>query len=92
MSEKKAARTDILSGWKQIANHLGKGIRTVQRYERELGLPLHRLSRSNAGAVFATNVNSTFGLPMALLDKNFALQIGKTKLEQISCELTPKSL
>jgi hypothetical protein len=32
----------MLSSWKEIAAHLGKGVRTVQRWERELGLPIHR--------------------------------------------------
>jgi hypothetical protein len=32
----------VLSSWKEIASHLGKGVRTVQRWERELGLPVHR--------------------------------------------------
>ena len=33
---------EILSSWKEIATYLGKGVRTVQRWERELGLPVHR--------------------------------------------------
>jgi hypothetical protein len=32
----------VLSSWKEIARHFGKGVRTVQRWERELGLPIHR--------------------------------------------------
>jgi hypothetical protein len=32
----------VLSSWKEIAGHLGKGIRTVQRWERELGFPVRR--------------------------------------------------
>lgn len=32
----------IFSGWKEIANYLGAGVRTAQRYERELRLPIHR--------------------------------------------------
>ena len=34
--------SQILSGWKEIASYLGAGVRTVQRYERELLLPIHR--------------------------------------------------
>jgi hypothetical protein len=34
----------ILSGWKDIASYLGKGVRTVQRYECELALPIRRES------------------------------------------------
>ena len=31
-----------LTCWKDIAHYLGKGVRTVQRWERELGLPVRR--------------------------------------------------
>ena len=32
----------VLSSWKDIARYLGKGVRTVQRWERQLGLPVRR--------------------------------------------------
>jgi hypothetical protein len=32
----------ILTSWKEIACYLGKGVRTVQRWEREMGLPVRR--------------------------------------------------
>lgn len=44
----------ILSGWKEIAKYLGKGVRTVQRYERELGLPVRRPTGKPCGSVIAT--------------------------------------
>lgn len=44
---------EVLSGWKEIANHLGRGVRTVQRYERDLGLPVRRPSGHPTGAVVA---------------------------------------
>jgi phage terminase Nu1 subunit (DNA packaging protein) len=31
----------LLTSWKEIANFFGKGVRTVQRWER-MGLPVHR--------------------------------------------------
>ena len=31
----------ILNGWKEIAAHLGQGVRTIQRWEI-IGLPIHR--------------------------------------------------
>lgn len=34
---------DILHGWKEIAAFAGKSVRTVQRWERDLGLPVRRL-------------------------------------------------
>ena len=47
-------RRQILSGWKEIANYLGKGVRTVQRYEREMGLSIHRpAGKFSGGTVVA---------------------------------------
>ena len=42
-----------LDSWKEIAAYLGRGIRTVQRWEREEGLPVHRLAHADRGSVFA---------------------------------------
>ena len=39
MARIRIRQLEIFSGWKDIANYLGKGVRTIQRYERELGLP-----------------------------------------------------
>ena len=47
------AQHELLNGWKAIAHYLDKGVRTVQRYERELGLPVRRPSGHRAGAVAA---------------------------------------
>lgn len=49
-------RLEIFSGWKEIANYLGNGVRTVQRYERELKLPVHRPAGKSYSAVIATKV------------------------------------
>jgi Tol biopolymer transport system component len=40
-----------LDSWKEIAAHLKRGVRTVQRWERVSGLPVHRLDPQ--GSVFA---------------------------------------
>ena len=42
-----------LDSWKEIASYLGRGIRTVQRWEREEGLPVHRLDHAKRGSVYA---------------------------------------
>ncbi len=42
-----------LDSWKEIATFLGRGIRTVQRWEREEGLPVHRLEHAKRGSVYA---------------------------------------
>lgn len=38
---------ETLDGWKAIADHLGKSVRTAQRWEEEYGLPVHRLADSD---------------------------------------------
>src|SRR5436190_17649658 len=45
--------TDRLDSWKEIATFLGRGVRTVQRWEREERLPVHRLPHDKRGTVFA---------------------------------------
>jgi hypothetical protein len=42
-----------LNGWKDIATYVGRSVRSVQRYERELGLPIHRLKTANGQTVYA---------------------------------------
>jgi hypothetical protein len=44
---------NILNSWKEIANYLGRGVRTVQRWERDLGLPVHRPKGKDRSAVLA---------------------------------------
>lgn len=43
----------ILTSWKEISDHLGKGVRTVQRWEAELALPVHRSAGGSARTIFA---------------------------------------
>ncbi|MGO8796396.1 MAG: tetratricopeptide repeat protein [Candidatus Sulfotelmatobacter sp.] len=42
-----------LDSWKAIAEYLGRDVRSVQRWERGLGLPVHRVSGEKGGVVFA---------------------------------------
>ena len=44
----------ILSGWKEIANYMHRGVRTVQRWEK-LGLPVHRPAAHLHTAVIASS-------------------------------------
>jgi TolB-like protein len=46
-------RADRLDGWKQIAVYLQRGVRTVRRWEREEGLPIHRHVHRVLGSVYA---------------------------------------
>jgi tetratricopeptide (TPR) repeat protein len=44
---------DRLHSWKEIATFLGRGVRSVQRWEAERGLPVHRTPSGKLGAVYA---------------------------------------
>ena len=54
MPRQEITQLETLSGWKEIANYLGKGVRTIQRYECELGLPIRRPAGKSMGSVIAT--------------------------------------
>lgn len=45
---------DRLSGWKEIAQHFGKSVRTIQRWERDHDLPVQRLRTEKGSVVFAS--------------------------------------
>ncbi|HEX4037044.1 MAG TPA: hypothetical protein VHX37_03220 [Acidobacteriaceae bacterium] len=48
-----AQSTTVLTSWKDIARYMGKGVRTVQRWEQDFGLPVRRPQGSNKKAVLA---------------------------------------
>jgi len=57
--ETPVVRTDsnnakLLGSWKEIAAYFGKGVRTVQRWENDLGLPVRRPNGAAKGVVCAT--------------------------------------
>lgn len=43
----------FLNSWKEIAHYLGRGVRTVQRWEAELALPVRRPRGTSRSAVVA---------------------------------------
>lgn len=45
--------SDRLDSWKEIAAYLKKEVRTVQRWEKNSGLPVRRLAHGKQGTVFA---------------------------------------
>jgi len=47
------APEDRLDSWKEIAAYLSRGVRTVRRWEREEGLPVHRHVHRVLGSVYA---------------------------------------
>ena len=43
----------LLTGWEAIAQYMGRVVRTVQRWEREMGLPVRRPHHINKKAILA---------------------------------------
>jgi TolB-like protein/Tfp pilus assembly protein PilF len=61
---------DRLDSWKEIAAYLRRGVRTVKRWEKEEGLPVHRHLHQRLGTVYASKAEvdawmKTRGHPMA---------------------------
>ncbi|MBL8230535.1 MAG: PD40 domain-containing protein [Bryobacterales bacterium] len=48
-----SSSADRLDSWKEIAAYLGKGVRTVQRWESTGGLPIYRVGLDRPGSVYA---------------------------------------
>jgi hypothetical protein len=48
-----APAANLLRSWKGISAYMALGVRTVQRYEANLGLPVHRPAGGNRCAVWA---------------------------------------
>jgi hypothetical protein len=48
-----APKARLLTGWKEIARYMGKGVRTIQRWERDFGLPVRRPLSGNRRPVLA---------------------------------------
>lgn len=64
---------EILSGWKEIANYMGKGVRTVQRYEMQLGLPVHRPAGKAKGSVLTTRSELDAWIAASAIRETFGL-------------------
>lgn len=52
-TETQANASRRLDSWKAVAGYLNRGARTVQRWEREEGLPIHRLQHDKLGSIYA---------------------------------------
>jgi hypothetical protein len=98
-----AEKPVMLNSWKEIASFLNRGVRTVQRWERELQLPVHRIGKGKRSPVYASAPELKFWVatsgvnhqvPHLTLEKNpqpAAKRISDTPL-QISHRLMAESL
>jgi hypothetical protein len=53
MLDRPAPDRRTLNGWKEIAGYLGKSVRSVQRWELTLQLPVHRIKTADGQTVYA---------------------------------------
>ena len=52
---------DRLDSWKEIARYLNRSVRTLYRWEKDEGLPVHRHQHKELGSVFAFKASSMRG-------------------------------
>src|ERR1044071_4070923 len=50
--------SEILTSWKEIASYIGRGVRTVQRWERQLGLPVRRKARRSTVTALSSEIDA----------------------------------
>ncbi len=72
--------SQIFTSWKEIASYLGKGVRTVQRWEAQFGLPVQRPNARTKGIVRASRED---------LDKWISTRWSSRSL-RVEIPLTPK--
>jgi hypothetical protein len=53
MSQVFSGENKLLNSWKEIAQYLSRGVRTVQRWERDLELPVRRPHNRKRSTVIA---------------------------------------
>src|SRR5438270_565096 len=50
----------LLRSWKEVAEYIHRGVRTVQRWEKQLNLPVHRLGNRGEVYAFTNEVDAWF--------------------------------
>jgi len=66
-------RKQYLSSWKEIAQYFGRGVRTVQRWEERLGMPVRRPHGKSRSAVMAITDELDQWMAKASLRNGFSL-------------------
>jgi predicted DNA-binding transcriptional regulator AlpA len=71
----------VLTSWKEIAQYVGKGVRTVQRWEQQFSLPVRRLNSEGHHAVLA--IPEEIDAWLRLNTKARAEGAGESELERL---------
>lgn len=81
--------SEFLNSWKEIAEYLNRGVRTAQRWERELGMPVRRPRGKARSAVLAVRSEIDRWLsscPLPVQQKSRAPAPGSRTLDQLGRE------
>jgi len=78
MGDQKAG---LLNSWKEVASYLGRGVRTVQRWE-SLGLPVRRVGNGSRAPVIAY----TSDIDRWMQQARSGGLLGKEMVEQVLCK------
>jgi hypothetical protein len=70
------APNNRLNGWKEIAAHFGRGVRTVQRWEKAFGMPVYRIGAGRGENVHAFSQELDAWLATATRSRDFSDQPG----------------
>ena len=79
---------DVLNSWKEIATYVGRGVRTVQRWEQELQLPVRRPRGKHRSAVIALKQDIDLWLRTPHAEKD----VQPTRARHISPEVRARLL
>jgi hypothetical protein len=79
---------EVLNSWKEIAAYLGRGVRTVQRWEQEIGLPVRRPRGKSRSAVIAFKGELDKWLHEAPAEQLQGNDADETPLSSVPRELT----
>lgn len=79
MRQSANSATLILNSWKEIADFLQRGVRTVQRWERDLRMPVHRIGSGRRSPVYATIPELKFWMSTAEVDRVQKAQISEPR-------------
>lgn len=89
--------SEVLNSWKEIATYVGRGVRTVQRWEAELGFPIRRPAGKGRSTVIALRAEIDLWLRACPLESRqlpdaFADSQGRTQMvRQATRELVSTS-
>lgn len=78
----KVSQPAILSSWKEIAAYLGKGVRTVQRWEKDDRLPVRRIAGTSKIVAYREELDCWLHSQPAQNGGSFSVA-GSTNLDEI---------